>query len=167
VDPVGAVSDGDRLLGIYLNDHLAAAVGALELARRAAAANRSTRYGAFLSELAGEIKDDVHALEDVMARLDIGRDRLKLLAGWAAEKAGRLKRNGRWLDYSPLSLVEELEILSVGVEGKVSLWRALEKLAADDPRLSDVDLADLVARARSQRRRLERRRLQAAQAAFG
>jgi hypothetical protein len=161
------MSDGHRLLGIYLNDHLAAAVGALELARRSAAANRSNQYGAFLSELAGEINDDVHALEEVMARLDVGRDRLKLLAAWTAEKAGRLKLNGRWLDYSPLSLVEELEILSLGVDGKVSLWRALEKLAEDNPRLGDVDLADLVARARSQRRRLERRRLQAARATFG
>jgi hypothetical protein len=160
------VSDADRLLGIYLNDHRAAAVGTLELARRSAGANRSNRYGVFLAELAGELEADLHALEELMERLQLGRDRLKQLAGWTAEKFGRFKLNGRWLDYSPLSLVVELEVLSLGVDGKLSLWRGLQKLADQDPRLDADELAGLAARARSQRQRLERRRLQAARAAF-
>jgi hypothetical protein len=156
----------DRLIAIYLNDHLAAATGALELARRAAGSNAGNDYEPFLTELAGEIEDDLHALEDVMERLEVGRDRLKVAAGWAAEKAGRLKLNGQLLGYSPLSRVVELEMLSLGVEGKLSLWRVLEPLAADDPRLRDVDVTDLMTRARSQRRRLEPRRLRAAREAF-
>jgi hypothetical protein len=156
----------DRLIAIYLNDHLAAATGALELARRAAGSNAGNDYGPFLAELAGEIEDDLHALEVVMERLAVGRDRLKVAAGWAAEKAGRLKLNGQLLGYSPLSRVVELEMLSLGVEGKLSLWRVLEPLAADDPRLRDVDVTDLMTRARSQRRRLEPRRLRAAREAF-
>ena len=160
------MAGGTDLLGIYLNDHLAGAIGGLELARRAAGANRSNDYGSFLSELAGEIEADLHALEDVMDKLEIGRDHLKVLAAWTTEKVGRLKLNGRLLGYSPLSRVLELEVLCLGVEGKLALWRALQKLAEDDSRLGGIDLADLVGRARSQRRRLETRRLKAARAAF-
>jgi hypothetical protein len=161
------MADVDGLLAIYLNDHLAGAVGGLQLARRAAGANRSNEYGAFLSALAQEIEADLHALEDLMEQLDIGRDHFKLLAAWMAEKAGRLKLNGRLLGYSPLSRMVELELLALGVEGKLSLWRALQKLADDDRRLRAVDLARLAERARSQKRKLERRRLRAAREAFG
>jgi hypothetical protein len=157
----------DDLLAIYLNDHLAGATVALELARRAAGSNAGSDYGPFLAELAGEIEHDRRALEEVMDRLDVKRDRLKLAAAWAAEKVGRLKLNGRLRGYSPLSRVVELEALSLGVEGKLALWRALEPLAADDPRLRDVDVTGLITRARSQRRRLETRRLRAAREAFG
>ena len=155
------MADADGLLRIYLNDHLAGAMGGLQLARRAASANRSNEYGEFLSELVEEIESDVHTLEKLMDDAGIGRDRVKLLAAWSAEKAGRLKLNGRLLGYSPLSRVVELEILALGVDGKLSLWRSLEQLAPDDRRLRGIDLADLVKRARSQRRRLETRRLKA------
>ena len=40
-----------------------------------------------------------------------------MVAGWVAEKAGRLKLNGSLLTYSPLSRLVELEGLSLGVEG--------------------------------------------------
>jgi hypothetical protein len=160
------MADAHGLLAIYLNDHLAGAVGGLQLARRAAAANDSNEYGRFLSQLAGEIEADLHALEDLMDRLGVGRDRIKLLAAWSAEKVGRLKLNGRLLGYSPLSRVVELEALSLGVQGKLSLWRALQQLADGQPRLRGVDLDDLVARAQSQRRRLESRRVRAVVEAF-
>src|SRR5437764_5880775 len=160
------MGDAKALLGIYLNDHLAGAVGGLELARRAATANRSNDYGAFLSELAGEIEADLHALENIMDKLEVGRDHVKLLTAWTAEKIGRLKLNGRLLGYSPLSRVLELEVLCLGVEGKLSLWRALQKLADQDTRLRWIELDELVARARSQRRRLETRRLKAAKVTF-
>src|SRR5215208_3863336 len=44
-----------KYLPIYLNDHLAAAVGAVQLARRAAGQNEGTEYGEALAGLAGEI----------------------------------------------------------------------------------------------------------------
>ena len=85
---------------------------------------------------------------------------------WGAEQASRLKLNGSLLGYSPLSRLEELEALSLGVEGKASLWKALRRTHGDDPRLRDVDLAALLERAQSQRRRLERQRVRAADEAL-
>jgi hypothetical protein len=157
---------GESHLSIYLNDHLAGATAGAELARRAAGANRSTAYGPVLERLAEEIAQDRDALLDVMRRLGVGRDRAKVALAWGAEKAGRLKVNGALLRYSPLSRLEELEMLSLGVEGKHALWQALRRTHADDPRLRGVDLEALIERARSQRRRLERERRRAADEAL-
>jgi hypothetical protein len=155
-----------RLIAIYLNDHLAGSTGGLELARRALGANRGTAFEAPLERLATEIAEDREALVDVMTRLEVGRDPVKVWAGWLAEKGGRLKLNGRITGYSPLSRVLELEVLAVGVEGKRSMWRALERVMTGDARLSGVDLDALARRAERQRRLLERERVRAAELAF-
>ena len=151
----------DRYLATYLNDHLAGSLLGLEIARRAAAHNRDTATGRVLAAVADEILEDRHALERVMARLGAGKDQLKLLAAWGAERASRLKPNGELLGYSPLARLEEIELLTLGVEGKLLLWRALRAGWSGDPRLRGIDLDELIKRASSQRRRLERQRLKA------
>jgi hypothetical protein len=156
-----------RFIAIYLNDHLAGSTAGLELARRTLGANRGTAFEAPLERLATEIAEDREALLDAMRRLDVARDPLKVWAGWLAEKAGRLKLNGRIAGYSPLSRVLELELLALGVEGKRALWRALLRLAEGDVRLEGVDLDALVRRAERQRRLIERERRRAAEIAFG
>jgi hypothetical protein len=156
-----------RLIAIYLNDHLAGSTGGLELARRARGSNRGTSFEAPLERLATEIAEDRAALVDVMARLGVARDPLKVWAGWTAEKVARLKFNGRIAGYSPLSRVVELEALGLGVEGKRSLWRALARVCGDDARLTGVDFEGLARRAERQRRLIERERLRAAGIAFG
>ena len=162
------MSDVDgRLIAIYLNDHLAGATGGAQLARRALRANRGTPFEAALERLATEIEEDRAALADVMDRLGVARDPLKVLAGWSAEKLGRAKLNGRITGYSPYSRVLELEMLALGVEGKRALWRALERVAGADARLTGVDLPALAGRADAQRRLIERQRLRAADIAFG
>src|SRR5881409_3682710 len=107
------------LLAIYLNDHLAAATGALELSRRAAGSNRGGSCGAFLARLGTEIAADRDTLREIMRALEVRVDRLKVLGGWSAEKLGRLKPNGRLVGYSPLSRVIELEMLALGITGKL------------------------------------------------
>jgi hypothetical protein len=136
---------GESPLSIYLNDHLSGATVGLELARRIVP-----------GELASEIDEDRAALVDVMQRLSVGRDRARIAVGWGTEKFLRLKPGGRFV---------ELETLSLGVEGKLALWKALDHAYGDDPRLEGVDLEALSARARSQRRRIEQRRLDAAREA--
>jgi hypothetical protein len=158
---------GEDRLSIYLNDHLAGATAGVSLARRAAGNNRSTGYGEVLQALADELDEDRRTLVDIMGRLAVGRDRVKVVLGWGAEKAGRLKFNGELLGYSPLSRLEELEALSLAVEGKLALWTTLRRTHGSDPRLRGVDLDELVDRARSQRRRLERQRRRAADEALG
>jgi hypothetical protein len=151
-------------LGIYLNDHMAAATGAVELVRRAAGSNRDTPYGEALAELQTEIEQDRETLGSIMGRLGVRTDPARQALAWTAEKLGRLKLNGQLTGYSPLSRLEELEILALGVTGKLQLWEALRRLPPDG--IAETELAELTDRARSQRERLEALRLQAADEAL-
>jgi hypothetical protein len=155
-----------QLLGIYLNDHLGGAVGGVELARRALRNNRGTPLEADLRRLLGEIEEDREALQGLITRLGLPTSQVKASAAWLLEKVGRLKLNGRLLEYSPLSRLVELELLATGVEAKRALWNALKRLQREGHDFG-VDLEELIARAQRQRRTLERRRLEAAAEALG
>jgi hypothetical protein len=155
------------LLATYLNDHLAGATAGRELARRAAAGNRGSAYAEPLQRLAVEIDEDRSSLIAIMRALDVGVDPLKVAGGWTAEKLGRLKLNGRLIGYSPLSRLLELEVLALGVQGKLSMWTALKLVLGGDPRLSAFDLDALCARARRQLEELETQRGPAALEALG
>jgi hypothetical protein len=154
------------LLAIYLNDHLAGATVGRDLSRRAAASNRDTSYGPFLDDLAREVQEDRESLLAIMRALGIRVDRLKVAGGWGAEKLGRLKLNGRLRGYSPLSRIVELEALTLGVRGKLALWRTLQTLEPAPAPLASVDLAELAARAEGQLTGLEEQRLRAVTEAF-
>src|SRR2546423_12504088 len=116
-----------KRLSIYLNDHLAGAIAATELARRSANANRGTPLGGALERLVTELEEDREALHATMRQLGASVDQTKVAAAWVAEKMGRFKLNGSLVSYSPLSRLEELEILALGVEGKLLLWQALAR----------------------------------------
>ena len=155
-----------KYLAVYLNDHLAGATGGVELAKRAASSNEGSDYGAFLGELAHEIAEDRASLIRIMERFDVKEDRLKTTGAYIAEKFGRLKPNAQLTGYSPLSRVVELEGLSLGIAGKLSLWRVLLDLADSDERLDREELSVLAERAETQRADVERHRLKAAAEAF-
>jgi hypothetical protein len=149
-------------LGIYLNDHLAGATGGLELARRVAGAGQVPAPALELQRFVAEVAEDRDALRRIMATLGIPVRGYKVWAGWAGEKAGRLKLNGRLTTRSPLSNLEELELLRLGVEGKAAGWRTLRTLADRDSRLDVAQLDELMARARRQTDFLEEARVRAA-----
>jgi len=153
-----------KYTAIYLNDHLAGSTVGLELAKRALGSNRGTEFEPFLERLATEIDEDREALREIMPALDAGEDHGKKLAPYVLERVGRLKLNGSWLSYSPLSRVVELEGLALGVTGKLALWVSLQ--VAEDERLAGFDVAKLEARARSQLEGIEEHRREAARIAL-
>ncbi|HEV3473555.1 MAG TPA: hypothetical protein VG408_10220 [Actinomycetota bacterium] len=156
----------DKLLSIYLNDHLAGATAGVELAKRALSNNEGTAYGTFLTELVREIDADRATLQELIKRLGFTEDRVKETAAWIAEKIGRLKLNGQLMGYSPLSRLIELEGLRLGVEGKLCLWRTLSDIANQDSRLAVNDFDELIRRAETQIDGLEKHRLEAANEAL-
>jgi hypothetical protein len=158
-------ADADRFLAIYLNDHLAGATLGVELARRLRSANQGDpEMGAPLARICTEIEADRETLERLMAHLQVGRDQVKPVLAKVAERLGRLKLNGQFLGYSPLSRVLELEVLSGLVGAKMQLWNALEQCFGES--LDGFDFHDLAARADNQGRRLEDLHLAAAQRAL-
>lgn len=150
-----------ELLGIYLNDHLAGATAGVELAHRMARSQAGPGAGT-MQGLAAEIAQDKSALQEIMAGLGIPARAYKVWAGWLGEKAGRLKLNGHLRSRSPLSDLEELEALRLGVEGKAAGWRTLRVLADTDGRLDAERLDGLISRARHQVDLLEELRVRAA-----
>jgi hypothetical protein len=160
-------NNDDLLLGIYLNDHLAGSTLGLDLAKRLAKAEREWSGGATLTAIAEEIEEDRASLIALMGALGVPVRRYKTAAAWAAEKAARLKLNGRLVRRSPLSRVVELEMLRLGVTGKASGWRTLRTRAEHDSRLDAAQLDDLLNRARRQTQQLERLRVRAVAEAFG
>jgi hypothetical protein len=153
-----------ELIGIYLNDHLAGATAGTGLAHRVARSHDGVADQATLQRLAGEINADRRALLEIMALLGVPVRHYKTGAAWLGERAGRLKPNGHLRTRSPLSSLEELEMLRLGVEGKAAGWRTLRELAARDTRLSGAWLDELLARARAQADLLEDLRVRAAAA---
>jgi hypothetical protein len=151
IDDNDTSRDRQRLLRIYLNDHLAGATAGVELARRAAGATSGPISNA-LTQLADEITKDREELLSIMAALDVPVQRRKVYAGWVTEKLGRLKPNGRIVERSPLSTLLELEGLRMAVAGKAAGWAALRSYAGG--RLDGARLDALQARAEHQQARL-------------
>ena len=150
------------MLGIYLNDHLAGATAGSELAHRVARSHQDREEAISLRRLAAEITQDRSALLGIMALLGVTVRAYKVGAAWIGEKAGRLKFNGSLRARSPLSDLEELELLRLGVEGKAAGWRTLRAQADTDTRLDAGHLDELICRASRQAGQLEELRVRAA-----
>ena len=161
------VTRDDRLLGLYLNDHLAGATAGTELAKRLAGEAKGEPSGQALARLADDVGEDRAALLAVMATLGVPVRRYKEVLGWVGEKVGRLKPNGRILATSPLSRVVGLEAMMLGIEGKAALWRTLRARAAGDSRLAVDSFDVLLERAREQVTLVEGLRVRAVTDAIG
>lgn len=166
MNPLAARADPERMLRLYLADHFAGSTGGVALARRLARTHRDGPFGHGLSRLADDFAQERDMLRMLMARLGIAPQRAKLAAAWTAERAGRLKPNGRLVGRSPLGNVLELEAMRMGVEGKKSCWRTLRMLAVHDDRLPADALDSLIDRTEEQCRYLDRLRARTAALAF-
>jgi hypothetical protein len=148
-------------LSTYLHDHLAGAEFGINLIRDIQADNAENLLGAFAAELLREIEDDRKVLERLAERTGSTTSPLKDAAGWVGEKASRMKLNRASGDSGTF---QQLEALSIGILGKLKLWKALE--VSGDPRMAGPDFGELAARAEDQHNRVEERRLAFARAAF-
>jgi hypothetical protein len=146
-------------LHVYLNDHRSGAMTGTALVRKLRSRFEGTDRAPFFSQLAADVEADLETLDTLMARLQIRPNRVKHAAGWVAEKASRLKLNP-WFNGSPrFTVLLEIEVLSLGVEGKLAMWRSLQAIAPTTPELKSVPLDQLVTRAEQQRDGLERQRI--------
>jgi hypothetical protein len=157
-----------NLLG-YLNDHLAGAAAGIQLVERCRERDPESELGQMLQVLLLEIRHDRDVLERVIRVLGGSPDTIKRGAALGAERISSLRM---WLPMigpgsRESARLEEIEVLSLGIEGKRLMWAALAQLSSADERLSGFSFPDLKRRARSQRDRLERFRLRLATEALG
>jgi hypothetical protein len=162
----GAARNPD-LLGIYCNDHLAAATGGIELVTRMLGRHRGTSYEQHLEQLLDELREERSGLAATMASLSLPVRQYKQIGSWVAEKISRGKLNGRLLSRSPLSDLVEFEFIATAVLAKRAGFETLRALAEVDPRVDRALLHRLIDQADRQHTWLAEIRREVAAAVFG
>jgi hypothetical protein len=152
-------------LATYVNDHLGGAQLAVQLLEAMQGQHKEQRFRDFAKVLLPEIQADDETLRSISAAIASSPSVVKQAGGWLLEKAARLKLGHTGsLDFS---LFESLEMLELGIFGKLCLWKALQVVALQDERLRDYDFKELIRRANQQGDQVEIERLTLAGSVFG
>jgi hypothetical protein len=146
-------------LSIYLSDHLAGAKFAIELLERMRDNHENASINELAEKLLKEVIADCAVLQELLKDIGGGGDLLKKAGAWLAERTAQLKL--RIGNDAELGDFEALEVLALGILGKLKLWTALSVLASSEPRLRRLDLQQLIERAQLQHDEVERYRLAA------
>jgi hypothetical protein len=168
--PEPSASGGIRnveLLGVYTNDHLAAATGGIELVSRMLGRHRGSGFGPRLEELLGELREERAALETTMQSLGVPVRQYKQVATWIGEKLSRVKLNGHLLSRSPLSDLVEFEFIATAVLAKRAGFETLREVAAVDDRIDAALFERLIEQADKQHHWLADARREVAAGVFG
>jgi hypothetical protein len=153
-----------RALFVYIKDHIAGSVAALELIEHLIKSYAGQPLESFFVDLQRDIKSDQELLKQLVGNAEQKESFFRNLAAWVTEKFARSKIKVAGEQVGELGLVQAFEMLALGIRGKQLLWRAL---ATSNWRpLQDVDLARLERRAIKQAERVEQTRLAAARDAF-
>jgi hypothetical protein len=152
-----------QALDTYLNDHHAGATAGVSLARMAADEHQQHEHGPFFAEISHEIQTDHETLEQLMEALGTDRSATKTALAEVGTKVMSPKFVGT---EDALNAFVALETLSIGVEGKLCMWKALKCVEDAYPSLEGFDLDELISRAQSQRERIEAKRLELAPSAL-
>lgn len=141
---------------IYLNDHLAGADAALELLDDMRGRNLDGGLIEAVERLYGEIAEDRDQLELLISRLGVDRERVKQALAELGESLSRAKLARRG-SRQQISLLLDLETLSVGIWGKTRLWRGLAAAGIGEDEL-DFTLEELEQRGLRQLETVEEHR---------
>jgi hypothetical protein len=148
------MSDG---LATYLNDHLSGAQIAVQLLEAMRDQHDDQDFRQFASVLLPEIEADDVTLRRITEAVGSGGSAVKRAGGWILEKATRLKLGHT--GSTDFQLFESLELLVLGIQGKLCLWKALQTASGVDMRLREYDFEALIRRAEDQFGQVEHRRL--------
>lgn len=155
-----------KQLAVYLNDHLAGSVAAIELLDHLIKDQTGQRLEKFLVDLRDDIERDQEVLRGLIQKLDLGESAVRKASAWIAEILGRAKFAGVGEQSADLGILQALEGLALGITGKELLWRALQTVEANLSQLQGLDLKRLEQRARDQFEGVEKERLHLARETF-
>ena len=153
-------------LDTYLNDHVAGSVLALELLDHLIDLPEAPDRR-LLTQLRTEIQEDQDVLRQLIRSVGAKESTARKAAAWLTEKLGRAKLRIDESGSGELRLLEGLETLALGIQGKLALWRSLATLRDAVPPLKTLDLARLQSRALEQFERVDRLRLDAVRRILG
>jgi hypothetical protein len=155
-----------KAMQVYLNDHLAGAMLGSDLAEQIQSRNQHTPLGELMQSIAPQIEEDRQTLIGLMERMGTPKNPVKQAGAWVTEKASRVKFRGLISGGPELGTFMAVESLALGVQGKLSLWRALQQVADQHPAIASVNLDELIDRAQTQYDLLEPERLAAGRLAL-
>lgn len=153
-------------LATYLKDHLAGAGAAIEIMDHIESSHGDTSAGDLVKRLRPDILADRQELEELITRLGHETTAPRRAAGWLSEKVVELKLKMDDPSNGALRLLESVEMLALGVHGKIDLWHSLAGNIGSIPALGTLQYERLIQRAEAQRALIEPVRLEAASAAF-
>ncbi len=126
----------------YLEDHKAGAGLAIGLLQAMEARHDDKSLSQFARSILVGVEEDEKTLQILAKEIGTGSNLLKEAAAWVGEKASRVKL-GAGLS-GDFGTFEALEFLALGIQGKLSLWHALQVVAVLDTRLRGLDFNALI-----------------------
>jgi hypothetical protein len=148
-------------LNTYLNDHLGGAQVANQILEAMRDQHDNQRFREFAGVLLPEIQADDRTLRSIAEKIGSGPSAVKQIGGWLLEKVARLKLGHT--GSTDFEMFESLELLVLGIHGKLCLWKALQEASKLDSRLREYDFEELMSRAQQQYDKVESQRLDLAQ----
>ena len=142
-------------------------MAALELVERLRRLSQGTYREQMFLSLGQEIEEDQQIVKLLLWSVGGKESKVRKAAAWLTEKIGEAKLELDDSGNGQLRLLEGLETLGLGIQGKLGLWRALNAVSSQDGEIGKLDLTRLERRARNQFERVEAERLLVARAAFG
>lgn len=119
-----------RLVGAYINNHLAGAVGGSRRFERLADTLAATPVGPALAEVARQVVEEREELGRIVDQLGFtAQNPVKQAGVWVGERVSRLIALPRRLRRSPMHTVLEVELLRSALVGKMGGWQTLHELA--------------------------------------
>lgn len=153
-----------KLLATYLKDHHAGSEAAVSIVQHLVESHPDSSAARIAPRLRAEFEDERQQLTMLLERLDDSTSVPRQVVGWMSEKALVLKL---WADDSSdgaLNLLEAVEMLGLGVHGKLGLWKALDANRELMPVLAMLQYEPLIRQAEAQAELIESARLEAARA---
>jgi hypothetical protein len=155
-----------KALSTYLNDHLAGSVAALELLDHLAELHSDPDRKRFFTGLRAEVEEDQSVLQQLIKKVGGEESPARKAAAWLTEKLGRVKLRLDDAGDGQFRVLEAIEAVGLGIQGKLALWRALGAVTGRVPQLQGVDYTRLEQRAMQQHQQVEGQRLQTARVAL-
>jgi hypothetical protein len=155
-----------EILKTYLNDHLAGSVAALELLDHLIQVDEKSDRESFYRRLRAEIEEDQKVVQTLLEQAGGRESPVRKAAAWLSEKVGQAKLAFDDPGGNQLRILEALETLALGIQGKLFLWRALASVPDSVPAARSVDLTRLQGRAKDQFERVDAERLRIARIAL-
>jgi hypothetical protein len=153
-------------LAIYLNDHFAGSVAAVELLDHLLTILADDDRRAVLVAVRKDVEEDQEVLRQILHGVGAHESIIRKAAAWLTEKIGLAKLRLDDPHAGELHLLEAFEAVALGVQGKLALWGSLATQQTQWPELQGLDFSLLQRRAEDQHQRIEALRLRSARVAL-